>query len=150
MRFGRKTTVRYNLGFFFFFLVISTEFGSSRIIDAFYIVEREIDIEGVDVATNATTVASAFTRYTVAPSTMFSQTTRMTGYVFTFSFILPWSAEWRVRQTAKSKRGKKRATGRRGTVDEWEYLVMSIGRLLARVDEKSGESLRYHHHCAVF
>lgn len=50
-------------------------------IDAFYIVEREIDIEGVDVATNATTVASAFTRYTVAPSTMFSQTTRMTGYV---------------------------------------------------------------------
>lgn len=46
--------------------------------------EREIDIEGVDVATNATTVASAFTRYTVAPSTMFSQTTRMTGYVFYF------------------------------------------------------------------
>ncbi|KAL0247662.1 hypothetical protein I308_103739 [Cryptococcus tetragattii IND107] len=91
--------------------------------DAFYIVEREIDIEGVDVATNATTVASAFTRYTVAPSTMFSQTTRMTG------------------QTAKSKRGKKRATGRRGTVDEWEYLVMSIGRLLARVDEKSAEAL---------
>ncbi|OWZ30446.1 elongator complex protein 1, partial [Cryptococcus neoformans AD2-60a] len=82
--------------------------------DAFYIVEREIDIEGVDVATNATTVASAFTRYTVAPSTM---------------------------QTAKSKRGKKRATGRRGTVDEWEYLVMSIGRLLARVDEKSAEAL---------
>lgn len=53
----------------------------SKKIDAFYIVEREIDIEGVDVATNATTVASAFTRYTVAPSTMFSQTTRMTGYV---------------------------------------------------------------------
>lgn len=53
-------------------------------IDAFYIVEREIDIEGVDVATNATTVASAFTRYTVAPSTMFSQTTRMTGYVLYF------------------------------------------------------------------
>lgn len=63
-------------------------------IDAFYIVEREIDIEGVDVATNATTVASAFTRYTVAPSTMFSQTTRMTGYVLlnpppTPLFVLP-------------------------------------------------------------
>lgn len=25
-------------------------------------------------------------------------------------------------------------------MDEWEYLVMSIGRLLARVDEKSGRS----------
>lgn len=80
MRFGRRTTVRY---IFFFFFDIPTKFGLSRV-DAFYIVEREIDIEGVDVATNATTVASAFTRYTVAPSTMFSQTTRMTGYVFYF------------------------------------------------------------------
>nr|ODO03858.1 elongator complex protein 1 [Cryptococcus depauperatus CBS 7855] len=90
--------------------------------DAFYIVERELDLEGVDVATNATTVASQFTRYTVAPSTM-TATTRMTG------------------QTNRTKRGKKRATGRRGTVDEWEYLVMSIGRLLARVDEKSSEAI---------
>ncbi|WVQ81518.1 hypothetical protein IAT38_003642 [Cryptococcus sp. DSM 104549] len=91
--------------------------------DSFYIVEREVDIEGVDVATNASTAASQFTRYTVAPTTVFSQTTRMTG------------------QTAKSKRGKKKATGRRGTVDEYEYLVMSLGRLVARVDEKSAESL---------
>ncbi|WWD21132.1 hypothetical protein CI109_105613 [Kwoniella shandongensis] len=91
--------------------------------DSFFIVDNEPDIEGVDVATNATTVASAFTRYTVAPTTVFSQTTKMTG------------------QTSKSKRGKKKATGRRGTVDEYEYLVASIGRLLSRVDEKSAEAL---------
>ncbi|OCF35523.1 hypothetical protein I316_02575 [Kwoniella heveanensis BCC8398] len=46
----------------------------------------------------------------------------------------------RIGQTAKSKRGKKRATGRRGTVDEYEYLVASIGRLLIRVDDKSAEA----------
>ncbi|KAK8843352.1 hypothetical protein IAR55_007009 [Kwoniella newhampshirensis] len=91
--------------------------------DSFFIVDNEPDIEGVDVATNATTVASAFTRYTVAPTTAFSQTTKMTG------------------QTSKSKRGKKKATGRRGTVDEYEYLVASVGRLLIRVDEKSAEAL---------
>ncbi|WVQ93259.1 hypothetical protein IAU59_000325 [Kwoniella sp. CBS 9459] len=90
--------------------------------ESFFIVDTEPDIEGVDVATNATTAVTGFTRYTVAPTTVFSQTTKMTG------------------QTAKSKRGKKRATGRRGTVDEYEYLVASIGRLLVRVDEKSAEA----------
>ena len=49
--------------------------------DTFYIVDRDQDLEGVDVATNATTQASAFTRYTVAPTTAFSQSTRMTGCV---------------------------------------------------------------------
>lgn len=48
--------------------------------DLFYIVDNEPALEGVDVATNATTQASAFTRYTVAPTTLFSQTTRVTGY----------------------------------------------------------------------
>jgi elongator complex protein 1 len=47
--------------------------------DTFFIVDNEPALEGVDVATNATTAASAFTRYTVAPTTVFSQTTRMTG-----------------------------------------------------------------------
>ncbi|WVR09089.1 hypothetical protein IAU60_006151 [Kwoniella sp. DSM 27419] len=91
--------------------------------DSFFIVDTEPAVEGVDVATNATTAVTGFTRYTVAPTTVFSQTTKMTG------------------QTAKSKRGKKRATGRRGTVDEYEYLVASIGRLLVRVDDKSSEAL---------
>lgn len=48
--------------------------------DTFYMVENEPALEGVDVATNATTQASAFTRYTVAPTTVFSQSTRVTGW----------------------------------------------------------------------
>lgn len=47
--------------------------------DIFYIVDTEPALEGVDVATNATTVATAFTRYTVAPTTAFSQSTKITG-----------------------------------------------------------------------
>lgn len=47
--------------------------------DTFFIVDHDPDLEGVDVATNATTQASAFTRYTVAPTTAFSATTKMTG-----------------------------------------------------------------------
>lgn len=47
--------------------------------DTFFLVDNEPELENVDVATNATTVATAFTRYTVAPTTAFSQSTRMTG-----------------------------------------------------------------------
>jgi elongator complex protein 1 len=92
--------------------------------DTFYIVDTEPALEGVDVATNATTAITAFTRYTVAPTTVMSQSTRITGH------------------TAKSKHrpSKKRAAGRKGTVDEYEYLIGSLGRMVVRVDEKSGES----------
>lgn len=41
---------------------------------------------------------------------------------------------------SKSKKSKKRAAGRKGTVDEYDYLVASLGRLVIRMDEKSGES----------
>lgn len=47
--------------------------------DTFFIVEHELDLDNVDVATQATTVATQFTRYTVAPTTVLSQSTRMTG-----------------------------------------------------------------------
>lgn len=47
--------------------------------DTFYIVEQELDLDNVDVATQATTVATQFTRYTVAPTTVLSQSTRITG-----------------------------------------------------------------------
>jgi elongator complex protein 1 len=42
--------------------------------------------------------------------------------------------------TNKSRRKpKRRAAGRKGTVDEYDYLLASIGRLVARVDEKTGK-----------
>ncbi|KAK4687641.1 elongator complex protein 1, partial [Tremellales sp. Uapishka_1] len=101
--------------------------------DSFYIVDTEPALEGVDVATNATTVATAFTRYTVAPTTAFSQTTKMTG------------------QTARSlhKKSRKRAAGRKGTVDEYEYLLASIGRLILRVDEKSADAAALLRHLII-
>lgn len=59
--------------------------------DTFYLVDNDPELENVDVATNATTVATAFTRYTVAPTTVFSQSTRMTGCV-NFEIGLPANA----------------------------------------------------------
>lgn len=47
--------------------------------ETFFIVEQELDLDNVDIATQATTVATQFTRYTVAPTTVLSQSTRMTG-----------------------------------------------------------------------
>jgi elongator complex protein 1 len=50
-----------------------------------------------------------------------------------------------VSQTNKSKhkKSRKRAAGRKGTVDEYDYLIASIGRLVIRVDEKSGKHFRF-------
>jgi hypothetical protein len=42
---------------------------------------------------------------------------------------------------SKHKQSRKRAAGRKGTVDEYDYLISSIGRLVIRVDEKSGKPL---------
>ncbi|KAL7421377.1 putative elongator complex protein 1 [Cryptotrichosporon argae] len=92
--------------------------------DTFYIVEHEFDMENVDVATNATTVATAFTRYTVAP-TVFSQSTKMTGQT----------------NKTKHKPSRRRQAGRKGTVDEYEYLLASLGRLVLRAEEKSAEAI---------
>lgn len=106
--------------------------------DNFYLVDDEPELENVDVATNATTVATAFTRYTVAPTTVFSQSTHMTGCVgFGSSYL---------RQTNKSKHkpSRKRQAGRKGTVDEYDYLVASVGRLVKRVDDKSGALAQCH------
>lgn len=110
--------------------------------DTFYIVDSEPALEGVDVATNATTAVTNFTRYTVAPTTVFSQSTRITGSVTPRASLWMHLADERISQTAKSrhKASKRRAAGRKGTVDEYEYLLASIGRLIARLDEKSGES----------
>lgn len=51
---------------------------------------------------------------------------------------LTWSQTNRTRH----KSSKKRAAGRKGTVDEYEYLLSSLNRLTARVDEKSGKLAR--------
>ncbi|ORX39112.1 IKI3 family-domain-containing protein [Kockovaella imperatae] len=93
--------------------------------DAFYMVDAEPNLEGVDVATNATTVATAFTRYTAAPTTAFSQSSRRTGRT----------------DRSRNRASRKRPAGRKGSVDEYEYLVASIGRLVIRAEEKSKDAL---------
>ena len=44
---------------------------------------------------------------------------------------------------SKHKKSRKRAAGRKGTVDEYDYLIASIGRLVIRVDEKSGKQFTF-------
>ncbi len=83
------------------------------------------DIDAPDdisvVATEATTSASLFTRYT------------------------PQSAGSRgTRASSKNRRReeRKRARGKKGTIYEEEYLVNSIGRLIQRVQDIRGEVTR--------
>ena len=46
--------------------------------------------------------------------------------------------------TASSRRkSRKKAAGRKGTVDEFEYLLSSMGRLVTRVEEKTGTALTW-------
>ncbi|KAJ9111710.1 hypothetical protein QFC19_001070 [Naganishia cerealis] len=86
--------------------------------DSFFMIESEPAMENVDVMTEATTAVTGFTRYTVAQ-------TAITGTS---------------RTSAVSRRkSRKKATGRKGTVDEFEYLLASMGRLAARVEEKTEE-----------
>ncbi len=90
--------------------------------DAFFMIEAEPALDNVDVATDVTgTTASMFTRYTVARSSTTAFTSK-SG-----------------QSSASKKRMKRQMMGRKGTVGEWEYLVSSLGRLAARIDEKTGE-----------
>ncbi len=85
--------------------------------DAFFMIENEPVMDNVDVMTEATT-ATGFTRFTAARS-------NVTGTS---------------KNTAKSRRlGRKKAKGRKGTVDEFEYLLASLVRLAQRVEEKTTE-----------
>jgi elongator complex protein 1 len=46
------------------------------------------------------------------------------------------------RVTSSTRRkARRKAAGKKGTVDEFEYLLNSLGRLVSRVDEKSGKLL---------
>ncbi|KAG6878005.1 hypothetical protein C0993_000965 [Termitomyces sp. T159_Od127] len=79
--------------------------------DAFYGTE-DVALHNVDVMTDVSMAPTAFTRYTVAPTT----TSRSS------------------RRTSRSKRKMERkvGSGRKGTVDEEEYLLKSLTKLAAR------------------
>ncbi|KZT27113.1 IkappaB kinase complex IKAP component [Neolentinus lepideus HHB14362 ss-1] len=79
--------------------------------DAFYGVE-DTALHNVDVMTDVSMAPTAFTRYTAAPSTA-SRTTKRSS-------------------RSKRKMERKVGSGRKGTVDEEEYLLNSVAKLVNR------------------
>ncbi|KAG9312245.1 IKI3 family-domain-containing protein [Chiua virens] len=79
--------------------------------DAFYGME-DISLHNVDVMTDVSMAPTTFTRYTAAPSVT-SKTSKRSS-------------------KTKRKMERKVGSGRKGTVDEEEYLLRSISKLVAR------------------
>ncbi|KIY46095.1 IkappaB kinase complex, IKAP component [Fistulina hepatica ATCC 64428] len=89
--------------------------------DAFYETE-DSNLHNVDTMTDVSMPATAFTRYTVAPS----------------------AASRTSNSRSKRKAERKRGSGRKGTVDEEEYLLTSISKLAIRFQSTRGEALLPH------
>ncbi|TDL16914.1 IkappaB kinase complex, IKAP component [Rickenella mellea] len=87
--------------------------------DAFYGIDDPA-LHNVDVMTDASMPATAFTRYTVAP-TANSRSSKRTS-------------------RSKRKMERKVGSGRKGTVDEEEYILSSITKLSARFDAVQGDA----------
>lgn len=81
------------------------------VLDAFFGTEDPA-LANVDVMTDVSMAPTAFTRYTVAPSTV-SRTSKRSS-------------------RSKRKLERKAGSGRKGTVDEEEYLLKSVGKLVDR------------------
>lgn len=86
---------------------------------------EDLAMHNIDVMTDASAF-TAFTRYTVAPTT--SGQSRAT-----------------TKRTSRSKRKMERkvGSGRKGTVDEEEYLLKSLTKLAAKLSEAQGASLLF-------
>ncbi|KAL1687873.1 IKI3 family-domain-containing protein [Schizophyllum commune] len=84
--------------------------------DAFY--GEEANLHNVDVMTDVSMPATAFTRYTAAPSTSSKAS----------------------KKTSRSRRKAERKAGRKGTVEEEEYLLTSVGKLVARFNATLDET----------
>ncbi|KAH9846478.1 IkappaB kinase complex IKAP component [Lenzites betulinus] len=94
--------------------------------DAFYGVE-DTDLHNVDVMTDISMAPTMFTRYTVAPSAMSKTSSKRSS-------------------RSKRKLERKVGSGRKGTVDEEEYLLNSVSKLVTRfkTTQADGASLLPH------
>lgn len=101
--------------------------------DSFYMTEG--DLHNVEMMTDAgdSVMSTAFTRYTAAPSA----TSRGSRYIL-LSLLVDYILNHVLRQTSKSKKKADRKRGRKGTVDEEEYIVASIAKLVGRLDQIRG------------
>ncbi|TFK50763.1 pol II transcription elongation factor [Heliocybe sulcata] len=97
--------------------------------DAFYGVE-DTTLHNVDVMTDVSMAPTAFTRYTVAPSTA-SRTTKRSS-------------------RSKRKMERKVGSGKKGTVDEEEYLLNSLTKLVNRFTATQAEAGRLVPHLFQF
>ncbi|KDQ56269.1 hypothetical protein JAAARDRAFT_36447 [Jaapia argillacea MUCL 33604] len=88
--------------------------------DSFYGVE-DTDLHNVDVMTDISQAPTTFTRYTVAPSAASKTSSKRSS-------------------RSKRKMERKVGSGRKGTVDEEEYLLKSITKLVARFTTAQGET----------
>ncbi|KAI1786336.1 IkappaB kinase complex IKAP component [Ganoderma leucocontextum] len=88
--------------------------------DAFYGVE-DTDLHNVDVMTDISMAPTAFTRYTVAPSAVSKTSSKRSS-------------------RSKRKLERKVGSGRKGTVDEEEYLLKSVSKLVARFNTTQADS----------
>ncbi|KAJ6534029.1 pol II transcription elongation factor [Mycena vulgaris] len=96
--------------------------------DAFYGTEEDANLHNVDVMTDVSMPATAFTRYTVAPTSMSKSSKR----------------------TSRSKRKIERKAGRKGTVDEEEYLLQSVTKLVGRFNATQGDARQLLPHLSQF
>ncbi|PCH36634.1 IkappaB kinase complex IKAP component [Wolfiporia cocos MD-104 SS10] len=88
--------------------------------DAFYGVE-DMDLHNVDVMTDVSMAATAFTRYTQAPSSVSRASTKRSS-------------------RSKRKLERKVGSGRKGTVDEEEYLLKSVTKLVGRFNSAQADT----------
>ncbi|KAJ3932076.1 MAG: IkappaB kinase complex IKAP component [Lentinula lateritia] len=97
--------------------------------DEFYGFE-DTALHNVDVMTDVSMAPTAFTRYTVAPSAVSRSSKRSSR--------------------SKRKMERKVGSGRKGTVDEEEYLLRSIGKLVGRFSGTRSEGKKLLPHLIRF
>ncbi|THV06651.1 pol II transcription elongation factor [Dendrothele bispora CBS 962.96] len=97
--------------------------------DEFYGVE-DTALHDVDVMTDVSMAPTAFTRYTVAPSTASRMSKRSSR--------------------SKRKMERKVGSGRKGTVDEEEYLLKSVSKLVGRFSATRDEGSKLLPHLLQF
>ncbi|KAJ6497417.1 pol II transcription elongation factor [Mycena sanguinolenta] len=95
--------------------------------DAFYGAD-DPNLYNVDVMTDVSMPATAFTRYTAAPTSMSKSSKR----------------------TSRSKRKIERNAGRKGTVDEEEYLLKSVTKLVGRLNATQADARQLLPHLCQF
>jgi hypothetical protein len=108
-------------------------------IDAFYGAEN-VDIHNVDMMTDVSGPGTTFTRYTKAPTTA-SRATKRVKLSGDFKSLL--NDSHRLSSRSKRKMERKIGSGRKGTIDEEEYLLTSISKLVTRFIATQGYCYSY-------